>query len=51
MSTTPDRNHPMTLAEPHARLLAELEGFDHLLFEPMTQMDLDQLYALSERWP
>ena len=31
-------------------LLAELEGFEHLLFEPMTQADLDGLYALYDQW-
>ena len=31
-------------------MLAELQGFEHLLFEPMTQADLDQLTALFERW-
>jgi glycosyltransferase involved in cell wall biosynthesis len=40
----------MSLPETHAKLLAELEGFEHLLFEPMTQADLDRLHALSERW-
>ncbi|MBK1618579.1 hypothetical protein CKO42_09035 [Lamprobacter modestohalophilus] len=49
MSTTPNRSNAIP-PKPHAKLLAELEGFEHLLFEPMTQTDLDQLYALSERW-
>ncbi|MEA3644342.1 MAG: hypothetical protein VBE63_31115 [Lamprobacter sp.] len=40
MNITPDRDHPMTLPETHAKLLAELERFKHLLFEPMTQVDL-----------
>lgn len=31
-------------------LLAELEAFEHLLFEPMTQADLDALYALYDQW-
>lgn len=31
-------------------LLADLEGYEHLLFEPMTQADLDGLYALYDRW-
>lgn len=31
-------------------LLAELEGFEHLLFEPMTQVDLDRFYALYATW-
>ncbi len=31
-------------------LQAELEGFEHLLFEPMTQADLDRLYALYATW-
>ncbi|HAA45040.1 MAG: hypothetical protein XD36_3235 [Halomonas sp. 54_146] len=31
-------------------LLAELEGVEHLLFEPMTQADLDGLYALYDQW-
>ncbi|WP_083025494.1 hypothetical protein [Vreelandella lionensis] len=31
-------------------LLAELEGFEHLLFEPMTQADLNGLYALYDAW-
>lgn len=30
--------------------LAELEGYEHLLFEPMTQADLDGLYALYDQW-
>lgn len=49
MSTTPNRSNAIP-PETHAKLLAELEGFEHLLFEPMTQADLDRLYALSERW-
>ncbi|MEA3643080.1 MAG: hypothetical protein VBE63_24530 [Lamprobacter sp.] len=32
MSITPDRDHPMTLPETHAKRLAELERFEHLLF-------------------
>ncbi|MCP1319178.1 hypothetical protein [Vreelandella lionensis] len=37
---------------PSARtaMLAELEGYEHLLFEPMTQADLDGLYALYATW-
>lgn len=31
-------------------LLAELEAFEHLLFEPMTQADLDRLYDLYAAW-
>jgi len=31
-------------------LLAELEGYEHLLFEPMSQADLDGLYALYNQW-
>lgn len=31
-------------------LLAELEGYEHLLFEPMPQADLDGLYALYDQW-
>ena len=31
-------------------LLAELEGFEHLLFEPMNQADLDALYELYNTW-
>lgn len=31
-------------------LLAELEGYEHLLFEPMPQTDLDGLYALYDQW-
>ena len=31
-------------------LLAELEGYEHLLFEPMNQADLDGLYALYDQW-
>ncbi|MBK1618599.1 hypothetical protein CKO42_09135 [Lamprobacter modestohalophilus] len=49
MRTKPDRSNAIP-PQPHAKLLAELEGFEHLLFEPMTQTDLDRLYALSERW-
>ena len=50
MRTKPDRNHSMTMPETGTKRLAELEGFEHLLFEPMTQTDLDQLYALLDRW-
>lgn len=31
-------------------LLSELEGVEHLLFEPMTQMDLNSLYRLHAAW-
>jgi hypothetical protein len=31
-------------------LLAALEPFEHLLFEPLTQADLDRLQALSQHW-
>jgi hypothetical protein len=30
--------------------LAELEAFEHLLFEPMTQADLAGLYARYDQW-
>lgn len=31
-------------------LLSELQGFEHLLLEPMTQVDLGRLYVLYEAW-
>lgn len=31
-------------------LLAELEAYEHLMFEPMTQDDLNDLYALYAEW-
>ena len=31
-------------------LLSELEAHEHLMFEPMTQADLDGLYALYAEW-
>jgi len=31
-------------------LLAELEAYEHLMFEPMTQTDLNGLYALYAEW-
>lgn len=31
-------------------LLAELEGYERLLFEHMTQADLDGLYTLYDQW-
>jgi len=31
-------------------LLAELESYEHLLFEPMQQRDLDGLLALQAQW-
>ena len=34
----------------HTALLAELEAYEHLMFEPMTQADLDRLYALYDDW-
>jgi hypothetical protein len=38
------------LAVTRSTLLTELEAFEHLLFEPVTQRDLDGLYALYARW-
>lgn len=42
----------MTSDHPAARsaLLAELESYEHLLFEPMAQRDLDGLLALQTHW-
>ncbi len=42
----------MTSDHPTARsaLLAELESYEHLLFEPITQRDLDSLLALQTHW-
>jgi hypothetical protein len=42
----------MTSDHPTARsaLLAELESYEHLLFEPVTQHDLDGLLALQAHW-
>jgi len=31
-------------------LLSELEAYEHLMFEPMTQADLDGLYELYADW-
>ncbi|MEA3643902.1 MAG: hypothetical protein VBE63_28830 [Lamprobacter sp.] len=49
MSTASDASGALS-ASTRAKLLAELERVEHLLFEPMTQADLDRLYALSDRW-
>jgi hypothetical protein len=38
------------LAVTRSALLAELETFEHLLFEPMQQQDLDGLVALQAQW-
>lgn len=35
---------------PSQQLTQALEAFEHLMFEPMQQTDLDQLYALYEQW-
>jgi hypothetical protein len=42
----------MTTDHPTASpaLLAELESYEHLLFEPVTQHDLDGLLALQAHW-
>lgn len=42
---------PTALAtHPSQQLTQALEAFEHLMFEPMQQTDLDQLYALYEHW-
>lgn len=53
MIPDPDAQGPDAAPIPPATrtaLLAELEGFEHLLFEPMAQADLDGLYALYDQW-
>lgn len=53
MISDPDAQGPDAAPIPSATrtaLLAELEGFEHLLFEPMAQVDLDSLYALYDQW-
>ena len=53
MTAYPDPQGPDEAPSPPATrtaLLAELEGYEHLLFEPMTQADLDGLYALYNQW-
>jgi len=53
MTDFPDTQSPNEAPIPPAirtALLAELEGYEHLLFEPMTQADLDGLYALYNQW-
>jgi len=39
-------DHPAT----RSALLASLEPYEHLLFEPMNQSDLDGLVALQAQW-
>lgn len=53
MTDFPDSQGPDKAPIPSATrtaLLAELEAYEHLLFEPMTQADLDGLYALYDQW-
>lgn len=53
MSTDFNTQSPeMASDHPDSRsaLLAELEAFEHLLFEPMVQRDLDGLLALQAHW-
>lgn len=53
MIAAPDAQGPDAASIPAATrtaLLAELEGYEHLMFEPMTQADLDGLYALYDQW-
>ena len=53
MTDFPDSQGPDEAPIPTATrtaLLAELEAYEHLLFEPMTQADLDGLYALYDAW-
>ena len=47
-----DLIYTSTLASTVTRkaLLSELEAYEHLMFEPMTQADLDSLYALYSDW-
>ncbi|MEA2120079.1 hypothetical protein [Halovibrio sp. HP20-50] len=52
MTDFPASQGPYEAPIPHATrtaLLAELEAYEHLLFEPMTQADLDGLYALYDQ--
>jgi hypothetical protein len=46
----PFNTYASTPPTTHTALLAELEGYEHLVFEPMTQADLDSLYALYSDW-
>jgi len=53
MTDFPDSQGPDEALIPSATrtaLLVELEGYEHLLFEPMSQADLDGLYALYNQW-
>jgi len=53
MTDFPDSQGPDEAPIPSATrtaLLVELEGYEHLLFEPMTQADLDGLYTLYDQW-
>jgi len=49
MNDFPDTHAPIP-ASTRAELLTELEGYEHLMFEPMAQADLDGLYALYDQW-
>lgn len=53
MTAYPDPQGPDASPIPPAirtALLAELEAYEHLLFEPMPQADLDSHYALYNQW-
>jgi len=53
MTAYPDPQGPDASPIPPAirtALLAELEAYEHLLFESMTQADLHGLYALYNQW-
>lgn len=53
MPTDFDSPGPDTATNPsitRSSLLAELEAYEHLLFEPMTQVELQRLYALYADW-
>lgn len=41
---------PLASTVTRKALLSELEGYEHLMFEPMTQADLNGLYALYADW-
>ena len=48
--TDPIYRCPMIATATRKALLAELEAYEHLMFEPMTQADLNGLYALYADW-
>ncbi|WNK21204.1 hypothetical protein P1P91_05890 [Halomonas piscis] len=48
--STASYDMPVIPHDTRQALMLQLERYEHLLFEPMSQADLDSLYALYDHW-